>query len=466
MIETGRLTFFSPDGNSELERTLRVTGFEVRTVSDEKDIPIGIVVLDLLSPSQVEKYLFGKQDELQKFRSEGYTVLAAVAAETLKDDHAALTIGGAHAFLLEGEGASSTRATILAAIHRRAIDDRLKKSQEQYRLLAENLGDVIWTCDIKTHRYTYVSPSVLRLRGYTVEEALGQTYEDSTTPESAQKTTRILTQALDAVERGIKPDPVTDYFERTCKDGTIKTMEITLSLIYDQAGKPTQLLGVTRDATERMRSKAAVEAALRQRELLLKELEHRVKNTLAMIASLLSLASEQVRDPADAELFEESQTRVSALALVYQKLLRSSDVASIDLGAYLEDLCRSATSSFSSGVYTIDIQVVQDAIAVDSKKAALMGLAVNELFTNSIKYATLPDRELVLKLEVRLLDGEKIQIRYQDNGPGLPSGFDVEKSGGLGFLLVLNLVSQLQGEFNIEAAGAGAGFRILVPNVD
>jgi PAS domain S-box-containing protein len=466
MQSLGHLTFLSPDGNEELGRTLADAGFSVSTVSDEKDIPLGIVVLDLISPLQAQKYLFGKQDELQSFRLAGYTVVAAVDPETLKDDHAALTIGAAHAFLLKGEGAASTRATILAAIHRRVLDDRLKKSDQQYRLLADHVTDAIWTWNIATRRFEYFSPSVQQLLGYSVKEACGKPMADFLTPESAEKAQGQIDQALKTFGEGPAITSMTDYYDHICKDGTPKTIEISLSFLYGPDGKPTHILGVSRDATERVRDKAILEMALKQRETLLAEMEHRVKNTLAMIASLLSLASGQVKDPSDAELFEESQARVSALALVYQKLLRSSDVSRIDLGVYLEDLCRSMTSAFTPDEDRTDLEVERKDLTVDSKKAALIGLAVNEMITNSLKYAVHPDRLLHLKLEVKPSDDDKFLVAFQDNGPGLPEGFDVKKSGGLGVLLMRSMVEQLKGELATVSSGAGTRYTMTIPNAE
>ena len=282
------------------------------------------------------------------------------------------------------------------------------------------------------------------------------------TPESFRNAMGKLQAGMESLSRGIRPAPITDYYDQPCKDGSVKTVEITTSVIYDEAGTPTHVLGVSRDATERVRDKAALESALRRSELLFRELEHRVKNTLAMIASLLSLASDHVRDPADAVLFEESQSRIQALSLVYDKLLKSSDVAQIELGSYLEDLCRSVTAAFTRDGGGVELRVERDEVAVNSKRAALVGLAVNELVTNALKYARRPGRALNLGLQVRS-DPEVLTIRFSDDGPGLPEGFRIEEAEGLGFLLIRSLVSQLGGEFSAESSPSGAAFRISVP---
>lgn len=459
----GHLSLLSPGGNNALERKLSEAGFSVSVVADEADLPIGIVVLDLTSPDQARKYIHGSRDRIQELRLDGYTVVAAVKVESLKDDQAALTIGGAHAFLVRGADIATIRATILAAIHRRLMDDRLKKSDQRYRLLAEHVSDVIWTWNIETKRFEYFSPSIEQLLGYSVEEALEKDFSEFMLPESARKAREQFIRAMKSFGEGPAIKSLTDYYDYICKDGSVKTVESALSFLYGPVGKPSHILGVSRDATERVRNRSKLEAALRESETLHWELEHRVKNTLAMIASLLALASDQVKDPADALLFEESQARVSALTLVYQKLLCSSDASHIDLGVYLEDLCKSMISVFSPEENFVDLRVERAELTVGSKKAALIGLAVNEMITNSLKYAVRPGSPLVLKLEVYSREDGRFVVTFQDDGPGLPEGFDMHKSGGLGILLVRSMVEQLKGELATEPAGAGARFVMTIP---
>ena len=296
-----------------------------------------------------------------------------------------------------------------------------------------------------------------------MEEALKKSISEFMPPESARKAREQFSRVMKSFEEGPVVTALTDYYDYICKDGSVKTVESALSFLYGPVGRPSHILGVSRDATERVRNSTRLKAALRESETLHWELEHRVKNTLAMIASLLALASEQVKDPADALLFEESQARVSALTLVYQKLLCSADASHIDLGVYLEDLCKSMISVFSPEENFVDLRVERKELTVGSKKAALIGLAVNEMITNSLKYAVRQGSPLVLRLEVCPLQDGTFVVAFQDNGPGLPEGFDMRKSGGLGILLVRSMVEQLKGELVTESSGSGARFVMTVP---
>ncbi len=456
------VTLLSRDDARNLEPHLREAGFAVTVVSEPEAVPPGVVILDLLRAERAREWLHESADLPRILRSRGNTVVAAVTPEIFEDDRNAIGVSGAHSYILRDDPPRSVRATVLAAVSRRNQDERLRKSEERFRLVAENAGDVIWTWNIRTGAYDFISPSIRRLRGFSIEEALTETMESSMTPESFRNAMGKLQAGMESLSRGVRPAPITDYYDQPCKDGSVKTVEITTSVIYDEAGAPTHVLGVSRDATERVRDKAALESALRRSELLFRELEHRVKNNLAMIAGLLSLASDHVRDPADAVLFEESLSRIQALSLVYDKLLKSRDVAQIELGSYLEDLCRSVAAAFTREGGGVELRVERDEVTVNSKRAALVGLAVNELVTNALKYARRPGRVLYLGLQVRS-DPEVLTIRFSDDGPGLPEGFRIEEAEGLGFLLIRSLVSQLGGEFSTESGPSGAAFRIAVP---
>jgi PAS domain S-box-containing protein len=138
--------------------------------------------------------------------------------------------------------------------------EALWKSEQRYRLLAENAHDVIWTFDLATHRFTYVSPSITALRGLTVEEALAEPIEQGLTPESLERVQAKL--ALVGTPGGNLPQ--TDLYDLRCRDGTIKHVEITTSLVLDPSGRPLEVVGVSRDATARVRAERALAESERQ----------------------------------------------------------------------------------------------------------------------------------------------------------------------------------------------------------
>lgn len=154
-----------------------------------------------------------------------------------------------------------------------AIAQRLSESEARYRLLAENSHDVIWTLDIPSRRFTYVSPSVQALRGYTPEEVLGQTMEESLTPESAARVAREIDQRLRRIAAGDKAaQVVTSELEQLCKDGSVVSTEVVSSYLLDKDGVARTILGITRNASERKAAERALLESNRQLQARIEEI--------------------------------------------------------------------------------------------------------------------------------------------------------------------------------------------------
>jgi PAS domain S-box-containing protein len=394
-----------------------------------------------------------------KFRSSSGTPGPLIAVITVKDlefSDVVEAAGSAHAYCIVEDAAPVLRATVLAALKRWDIEKRMHESESRFRFIAENVGDVIWTWNIKANRFDYISPSISLLRGLSVEEALAEKLEDSLAPAAAAKARAQMAERMEQYLVSGKLVPLTDLYEQRHKDGSLRTVEITTTVLLDAQGLPEEVLGVSRDATARVVADKLLKAALQERDILLSELGHRIKNTLSLTSSLLSLAKSKVHDPADGELFEESQSRVHAMALLYERLLKSKAQGSIDFKAYLKELCaglmqaytpRSASGGAAEDGAAIDLDL--DDVSMDSSRAVSLGLAVNEALTNSFKYALRPDTVLRIRVRARFED-ERLCLSIADNGPGLPAGFSIEQSEGLGFQLIRALALQLKGSLSLR----------------
>jgi PAS domain S-box-containing protein len=399
------------------------------------------------------------RQSVAKFRSSSGTPGPLIAVITVKDlefNDVVEAAGSAHAYCIVEDAPLVLRATILAALKRWDIEKRLHDSESRFRFLAENVGDVIWTWNIQDNRFDYISPSITRLRGLSVQEALAEKLEDSLAPASSAKARAQMEERMGQYLASGKLMPLTDLYEQRHKDGSLRTVEITTTVQLDAQGLPEAVLGVSRDATERVVADKALKAAIQERDILLSELGHRIKNTLSLTSSLLSLAKSKVRDEADAELFEESQSRVHAMALLYERLLKSTTQGSIDFKAYLKELCaglmqaytpQAADGDLAEGLASIELEL--DEFSMDSSRAVSLGLAVNEALTNSFKYAARPGTALRIRVRVTIAEG-RIRLCIADNGPGLPTGFSVEDSEGLGFQLIKALALQLKGSFSLR----------------
>ncbi|MDQ7826123.1 MAG: histidine kinase dimerization/phosphoacceptor domain -containing protein [Candidatus Eremiobacteraeota bacterium] len=199
------------------------------------------------------------------------------------------------------------------------------------------------------------------------------------------------------------------------------------------------------------------ERLLREKELLLKEIHHRVKGNLNIVSSLLALSAAGYNDPRLQEAFRESQNRIRSIALVHEKLYGSADLASIDFGLYLKAIV--AVLFESSARKGISFRMDCDEIRLEADEAVPLALVTNELVLNALKYAFPGDSEGEVAIELRSGDKGKIVMTVRDNGKGFPEHLDFRNSPSLGLQLVNDLVKQIGGTITM-AGESGTVFTI------
>ena len=217
------------------------------------------------------------------------------------------------------------------------------------------------------------------------------------------------------------------------------------------------LLGM---AIERQRIEANLRTALERNQLLLKEVNHRVNNSLALVASMLHLKSGTVDDEVKVHL-DEASNRITAIARAHQRLYQTETFETIDLGPYLEDICQSFSASLPDCLLHVNVKAL---IEVPPDQAIPVALFVNELITNSAKYGHL-DRQCEVWIEVSRTEG-KISVSVRDEGIGLPPDFSPNSSKGLGMRLINAFASQLGGIIEIRRHDPGAEFVLTFPAPD
>jgi two-component sensor histidine kinase len=203
------------------------------------------------------------------------------------------------------------------------------------------------------------------------------------------------------------------------------------------------------------------EASLKQKEILLKEVHHRVKNNLQMISSMFNLQAEFITDPAVLEIFRESQARVRAIATVHQRLYQSSDLSMVDVSGYLRALVIDLRRTFTGHALALDLAVDVEPIGIGIDLAIPCGLAVNELVTNSIKHAFPGRRRGAIRIAGKKTDDGLLSISVADDGIGLPEGIDLKSAHTLGLQLVYMLTKQMKGDVVLHRDG-GARFELRV----
>jgi len=225
------------------------------------------------------------------------------------------------------------------------------------------------------------------------------------------------------------------------------------------------VMSLSRDVTERHRAEEQRDASLLEKEALLKEIHHRVKNNMQIVSSLLSMQSARARDPYDQELFIDSQNRIRAMASVHDQLYRSKDFTSIPAGEYLSDLVSGLESSWTRPDRWIRAAVEADDTALELDLAVPIGLIVNELVTNSFKYAFGAGSSGTILVRVSGWKDGGVRVSVRDDGAGLPSGFDARKGdGGMGYTIINALVMQIRGDIDLlEPEGGGAEIVVTAP---
>ncbi|MFQ6039001.1 MAG: histidine kinase dimerization/phosphoacceptor domain -containing protein [Candidatus Aminicenantales bacterium] len=243
------------------------------------------------------------------------------------------------------------------------------------------------------------------------------------------------------------------------KDGTGFLGEVCAVAIRDEKGHVRFYDGIVEDITERKRAEEKLRASLKEKEVLLREIHHRVKNNLQIISSLLNLQSRYIRDPSALEMFKESRDRVRSMALVHEKLYSSEDMANVDFSEYIQSLARHLCMAYGMNANGITVDVEARDVCLDINTSIPCGLIINELISNALKHAFRGRKRGKIRILLRQEQPDRYRMVVSDDGVGLPKDLDVQRVKSLGLQLVCMLVEQLQGEMTIKS-GKGTSFEI------
>ncbi|MCU0541408.1 MAG: PAS domain S-box protein [Oscillatoriaceae cyanobacterium Prado104] len=234
--------------------------------------------------------------------------------------------------------------------------------------------------------------------------------------------------------------------------------EVLLNAVEISGKKIIQ--AVVRDITDRKRDEDRIKASLAEKEVLLKEIHHRVKNNLQVISSLLKLQSRYIQDNRIIEMLKESQNRVSSMALVHEQLYQSKDLSKIDLARYIQNLAHNLFQAYEIDAKGIELQTTIAPRCLNIDTAVPCGLIINELVTNSLKYAFVGQKQGTIKIDFIIEDERVCVLTVSDSGIGFPKDLDYRNARTLGLRLVVSLVKQLRGQIQLLAT-AGTAFEII-----
>jgi PAS domain S-box-containing protein len=365
------------------------------------------------------------EQEISVFKKDGTLVLAAVTFIRLSSGPDFLVV-------------------IRDITARKKTEEALKESQARLSGIVSSAMDAIITIN-KDQNIILFNKAAEKLFGYQQNEILGKHIGILIPPDKRNVhkeyvrtfgetgTTNRHMGALGAV-RGIK------------KNGHIFPIEASISQVKSSGEKLYTV--ILRDITEKELARQELNASLKEKEVLLKEVHHRVKNNLQIISSLLSLQVETSRNDNLADLMLESQNRIKSMALIHEKLYQTQSLSKINASVYLTELIDNIASSYLPDRSQIDIQLNIADIELDIDTGIDFGLIINELISNSLKYAFPGNHKDEKKIIVELQkDGSAGNIRLviKDTGVGMNVDFKLEESDSLGLQLVNSLVEQLGG---------------------
>lgn len=327
---------------------------------------------------------------------------------------------------------------------REAYLDQLFESAQEAIVMADNKGKAL-----------RINKEFSKLFGYTSEEAVGQILDELIVPKKLRKSATLIT---DKVAMGEK----TSFEAIRCrKDGQMIDVSVLASPIV-VGGKQIGTYGIYRNITERKKAEEQIKGSLKEKEILLQEVHHRVKNNMQIISSLLNLQSRHIKDKESLDLFKSSQNRVKSMALIHERLYQSKDFTRIDVADYVKHLTNHLLITYGFSKDTVKLIINIKDIFLDINTAIPCALIINELVSNSLKHAFLNGKKGEIKISMRSLNKGEIELVVSDNGEGMPADANLKNTKSLGLYLVSMLAEdQLHGEIELDKS-KGTRFRFLL----
>ncbi|MBM4240345.1 MAG: PAS domain S-box protein [Euryarchaeota archaeon] len=249
------------------------------------------------------------------------------------------------------------------------------------------------------------------------------------------------------------------------KDGRIVPIFLSTSIIQNEDAKILGTVCIGSDITDLKKAEKRIKSSLEEKELLLREIHHRVKNNLQVISSMLNLQSRYIKDKSDLELFRGSQSRIKTMAMIHEHLYRSADFAHIDFSEYIHSLVNYLLRYYNADPNVIKLKLdVEEDISLNIDTAVPCGLIINELVSNALKFAFRNGRPGEVKIDFHSVDDNFI-LTVSDNGMGFPEDLDYSNVKTLGLQLVDSLVRQLGGAIELDRS-QGTKFTIIFKETD
>ena len=337
-----------------------------------------------------------------------------------------------------------------------AANRELRQSEERFRQIAENIREVFWITEPPDNKLIYISPAYEEVWSRTCSSLpeISQMWCDTIHPEDQAR--------VFATAENVQTGGDCDLEYRIIRpNGEIRWVRDRAFPVTNDSGEVYRIAGIIDDVTESKQAIEQIKSSLHEKEVLLKEIHHRVKNNMQVITSLLSLQAKTIADKRALAVFEDSQNRVKSMALIHETLYQSKDLSRINFAEYLQKLVAHVSRSYRIRPNAVKINLHVNDVSLPIDTAVPCGLIINELASNALKYAFPADTKGEINITFGRAD-DQYTLCVSDTGVGLPPDFDPEQGKSLGMKLVRMLTTQLSGEMECRN-GVGTTFQITFP---
>lgn len=423
-----------------------------------------IVLLDLVLPDA-----FGL-NAIQKLREYNADIPVVVLTGTEDAETGTQAIRmGAQDYLSKGMiSAHILQRSIEYSIERKNAENKAHLVDQMYRFLFDEISQGVLYCSSEGMILS-ANPAALRILRLSQEKCMNVNLMDPMLHIVGENGLPINPGNNPLARAYQEKEPVNNVIIGIPRDDddSITWIKVSALPLFKKASAAPEHIFITfEDITELKINMETIHNSLREKEALLKEIHHRVKNNLQIISSLLSLQSEYISDATSRMLFIESMSRIKSMALIHERLYQTQDFTSIHLPGYISDLAVYLHKSYQTGTNNIELKIDAEDIYLPIDTAIPCGLILNELITNCFKHAFPDNRKGYIKLHLRRIDKKEIRLSISDNGIGLPSNFSLQNAKTLGVQLVDGLVRQLNGRIDHSSSEGITTFEIVLTELN